>query len=255
MTPDESESFLESALEIGRRMIRSGAEVRRAEDAVSRLSAAYGFDSSEVFATTTQMLATIKDREGRHYTQSVRIFFTANDLGELESLDELMRSLCAGVPPVSEIRNHLKRCSKPNRPLAADLAGHVLAAGAFAVFFGGTLSDGLSAALIAVAVVAMDRVFRLRNMHRILHTVIACFISGCLSLALVRLGLGSNADKVMIGVIMLFIPALAAVNGVQEMFHRDIMTGLFRLTEALLAALAIAIGFAASIMLLGGGHL
>lgn len=57
----------------------------------------------------------------------------------------------------------------------------------------------------------------------------------------------------MIGDIMLFIPGLVIVNGVREFFYADILTGLYRLVEALLIAGAIAAGYAVSLMM--GGSL
>ena len=62
----------------------------------------------------------------------------------------------------------------------------------------------------------------------------------------------THVDKVMIGDIMLFIPGLLLVSAVKEMFNRDIVTGLYRLIEAVLVAVSIAFGFALSFYVLGG---
>lgn len=55
----------------------------------------------------------------------------------------------------------------------------------------------------------------------------------------------------MIGDIMLFIPGLVIVNGVREFFYADILTGVYRLIEALLIAGAIAVGYAVSLVIGG----
>ena len=62
----------------------------------------------------------------------------------------------------------------------------------------------------------------------------------------------SQADKIMIGDIMLLIPGLLLVNAIKEMFNRDIVTGLYRLIEAVLVALAIAGGYALAFLVMGG---
>ena len=98
----------------------------------------------------------------------------------------------------------------------------------------------------------MNRFSLLKQIHAVMHTIIACFVSGCAAIFLVRLGIGCNVDKIAIGVIMLFIPTLALVNGVRDIFYRDTLTGIFRLVEAMLTASAIALGFALSLMVLGG---
>ena len=56
----------------------------------------------------------------------------------------------------------------------------------------------------------------------------------------------------MIGDVMLFIPGLSLVNGVRELFYRDILTGVYRLVEAIILAVAIASGFGVAIYLFGG---
>ncbi|MCS4454700.1 threonine/serine exporter family protein [Clostridium botulinum] len=94
--------------------------------------------------------------------------------------------------------------------------------------------------------------FQIRKLNRVIYTVIACFLSGCLAQLCGHFGLCMNVDKVMIGDIMIFIPALILINGVKEIFYQDIMPGLYRLIEAFMIALSIAIGFVGSMMLLGG---
>ena len=42
------------------------------------------------------------------------------------------------------------------------------------------------------------------------------------------------------------------VNGVRELFYADILTGIYRVIEACLGAGAIAVGFAAALMIGGG---
>ena len=59
---------------------------------------------------------------------------------------------------------------------------------------------------------------------------------------------------IVIGDIMLFIPGLSLVNGVRELFYADILTGVYRIIEALLGTGAIAVGYAAA-LLIGGGLL
>ena len=68
-----------------------------------------------------------------------------------------------------------------------------------------------------------------------------------------HLGLADNAGMIMIGDIMLIIPGLMLIHSVREMLCGDLMSGLLRLLESLILALAIACGFAIPILILGGG--
>lgn len=252
MMQAEYDKFLEYILEIGRRMVMCGSEVRRVEDTIIRICSAYDIEICEVYAIITLIVITIKDNKGRHYTQSVRINSTATDLGQLEALNAMAREICTTVPPISEIGYALDNNSLRKENNIMKCIGYMLAAGGFAVFFGGNFIDGLTSSVIAIAIFGMDHFFQIRKLNRVIYTVIACFLSGCLAQLCGYMGFCMNIDKVMIGDIMLFIPALVLINGVREIFYQDIMPGLYRLIEAFMIAVSIAIGFVGSMMLLGG---
>lgn len=69
---------------------------------------------------------------------------------------------------------------------------------------------------------------------------------------MVGFGLGQNPDKIIIGNIMLLIPGIALTTSLRDMINGDTISGLLGLSEAVLKALAIAIGFAAVLMRMGG---
>ena len=59
-------------------------------------------------------------------------------------------------------------------------------------------------------------------------------------------------DRIMIGGVMLLIPGIAMTNAIRDMLIGDIASGLLRLMNSVLVAVAIACGFAFSIVALGG---
>ena len=111
MTRDECESFVDCVLRIGAEMVRNGAEVRRAEDTMLRISEAYGFTVSSSYASTTQVELSLISAEKLHFTQAMRIERTWNDLGRVEALNADARRICKDKPPVSELPDSI---SKPN---------------------------------------------------------------------------------------------------------------------------------------------
>ncbi len=236
MDKHSCELFLEDALEIGRRLVETGAEVKRVEDTVRRICIAYGFTDCEIYAVTSLIVATIRDK----------------DLGRLEELNAFSRRICAQVPDVEDLTRQIRQYKKGKPKPVIKCLGYMLAAGGFSVFYGGDLKDGLAAAAIAIVIYLMDYHLKLRQIHNVIYTFVAGFVSGLLALGLTRLGLGHQADKIMIGDIMLLIPGLLLVNAIKEMFNRDIVTGLYRLIEAVLVALAIAGGYALAFLVMGG---
>ena len=121
-----------------------------------------------------------------------------------------------------------------------------------ALFFGGSLRDGISAGIMGIVIVFMEDVMQKRETNQIVYNFIVSVVAGITAILTVTLGLGENENLIMMGGIMLLIPGIAMTNAVRDMLIGDIATGMLRLTNAVLTAAAIACGFALSIILLGG---
>ena len=132
------------------------------------------------------------------------------------------------------------------------LAGSVLAASSFAVFFGGSLWDGLLAGVIAVLVFWMERCLAPFCMNGVEFQFIASFCCGISTLLFCRIGPQLHADKILIGIIMLLIPGIMLTNSIRDILLGDIISGSLRLVEAILMAAVLALGMMAAIWLRGG---
>ena len=132
------------------------------------------------------------------------------------------------------------------------LAGSVLAASSFAVFFGGSLWDGLLAGVIAVLVFWMERCLAPFCMNGVEFQFIASFCCGISTLLFCRIGPQLHADKILIGIIMLLIPGIMLTNSIRDILLGDIISGSLRLVEAILMAAVLALGMMAAIWLMGG---
>ena len=143
---------------------------------------------------------------------------------------------------------------KPAYEAAFTCLGAILAAGGFAVFFGGTWRDGLAASILAFLFTLIDKNVSHSRMNRIAYCFLLSFISGMIAIFSVKSGIGENLDKIMIGGIMLIIPGVALTNSVRDLLLGDVITGLLRLCESLLVAASVAAGFAVA-LLIGRGWL
>ena len=194
---------------------------------------------------------TVKTPEGDHYTSTCMILpeKTGTDLERLEILNAAARRICEATPALDQLPLVLQRPAV--RWSWREFLGYMLGAGAFGVFFGGSLLDGVASGVIGGVIYLMEQVRRLHRQNKVIYTTVACFLSGILAQLCVAIGFGTNLDRIMIGDIMLFIPGLVIVNGVREFFYADILTGVYRLIEALLIAGAIAVGYAVSLVIGG----
>ena len=144
MSEAEVSQFLCVLIKMGEALQNSGAEVFRVEDTLNRIAAAYGAEEVNIFVITSSIVVTLTMPDLPPQTQTRRLRkSTGNDLLELEQLNALSRRICAEKPPVEEFQQQLRTIlAQPGEP-RLHLAGSVLGAASFAVFFGGSLWDGV----------------------------------------------------------------------------------------------------------------
>ena len=75
-------------------------------------------------------------------------------------------------------------------------------------------------------------------------------IAAVLALALVRLGAGDRVDIITISALMMLVPGVALTNAMREIMAGDTISSLRHAANALLTAVAIALGTAAGIALI-----
>ena len=131
--------ILSISLDVGERMLKCGAEVSRVEKTITIICESYGVKYREVFAMNSLIVATLRD-ENDSVTESRRIAYHENDLGQLERLNDLSRSICKKNVSRKIVLSRIDECKKrKNNKLI--ILGQVLAASSFTLFFGGNLKD------------------------------------------------------------------------------------------------------------------
>lgn len=246
--------ILAKALDIGENILRCGGEPHRIEDTVNRICTAYGAVHTDVFALPSLVMAGIRMADGTTSSQVRRVYRTANNMYRLDLLNDLSRAVCDGRVSLEEIDKTIDKTmnTRPfNRYIV--LLGGVIAAGGFAVFFGGTLMDGLAAAIAGLVVSALN-LHKLKFGNQMLYTVAVSFVGALTGLLVHRLGLGDNIDMIMIGTIMLVIPGLSFGNAVRDLLFGDTVSGLIQFVQAIMTAVMVAFGFIVAIMVFGGAY-
>ncbi len=254
LSREDAELALECALDIGESMLRTGAEILRVENTIMRICRTYGDGIVDVFTILSLIIVSWHPDGGRNITQSRRIYSYATDLEKLEELNALSRYICENKPSYAKIKDsvHEIMCRRKKRFSKSRLAGYVLVASAFAVFFGGNLRDGVAAGLVGIVLYLWDMLFAKGSKNRVVYSLIISTAAGIACILSVAAGIGVNTDKIMIGSIMLLIPGINLMNSLRDMMSGDIITGILRLAEALMMAVAIAAGFGLAIMAFGG---
>ncbi|MBQ6753430.1 MAG: threonine/serine exporter family protein, partial [Clostridia bacterium] len=232
------------ALDMGEELMSCGAEVNRVEDTIARMGMAFGAVNMNVFVITTSIVVTMTLSENNSVTLTRRINTPGGiDFRKLARINNVSRAFCRGEMTVETLEEEFKKAVQPTTTPIRQYIGSVLAAGAFAVFFGGKIWDGLVAALFAVLICFLQRELSNKLPNLLVFNIIISFLVGvgvCLVAKLIPI---LNLDKILIGDIMLLIPGIAMTNAIRDILVGDTVAGTMRLVESIMWAGALAGGF------------
>lgn len=245
--------YLSAIMDIGELLLTHGAEVNRVEDTISRLCSAYGFVRSDVFTITSSIVASAMLPDGTTMTQTRRIKDRDTDLGKVELVNGLSRRICENLVSVEVIQAEAKAIrDRKGISEGLKLGMYMLISASLSVFFGGSWRDGLAAAVSGMVLYGTLRYSAALKLNGIIQTMVCSAVTALAVSLLVKAGIGVHSDKIMIGNIMLVIPGIQLTNSLRDMINGDMISGLLNMSEALLKAVSVAMGFAV-ILLVGGG--
>lgn len=238
------ERLLMLSVELGYRLLLSGAEIYRVEESVRFLLDAYGVDSGEVFAIPNCIIVSIASPGSKPLTRITRVPGHGTNIRRIEALNDLCRRLCAQRPPLDEAWARLEavlqddvQFSPPWRLLAYSLGPL-----AFCLFFGGTARDALCSGVCGLAAGAaltfMDRL----GTNNFFRTIVGGFLSALLAVTLTYIGLGEHSNLIITGAIMNLVPGIVITNFMRDIMAGDMLSGLTKLADSLLTATGIALG-------------
>ena len=255
LTREEQNRLLHGMLEMGDLLLDCGAEVSRVEDTLERVARAYGAEHVEVFVITSIISMTVAFPDDDTITETRRIHSTGGtDFYRLEKLNSLSRQCCAQPLPLPELRQRLDGIAAGHKPFPSVFWGSVLVGGFFAVFFGGSVWDGLVAAVFGALICMMQLWLGRTKLNTAAFNLLVTLLTG-LGVGLTTAAIpGLHMDMIIMGDIMLLIPGLAITNAVRNLLVGDTISGVVRLLESLIWAAALAGGFMVALFIVGLLH-
>jgi uncharacterized membrane protein YjjP (DUF1212 family) len=215
-----------------------------------RMGRAYGARHVDAFAITSIITLTMEFADEDAITETRRIYSSAGtDFYRLEKLNDLSRSCCASPIPVAELKEKLEHVAAGKKPESVILWGSILAAGGFAVFFGGTIWDGLTAAAFALLICFLQKQLGQTQISTTGSNLFISFLTGLGVGFLCRVVPVLHMDMILIGDIMLLIPGIAMTNSIRNMLGGNTISGAVRLLESLIWAVALAGGFMTALLI------
>lgn len=237
------EKILQGILDIGEAMLRSGAENFRLEDSLYRMLKSYGFVRYDVFVIPSNMQITVETPEGEIFTQVRHIEYMDTNFDRLDYMNNLSRYVCANTPDAEELHErYMEVMNRPAQHPALQYVAAVMGGTGFAVFFGCGFMDAIVATVVSLMIVIVGGWLGKREKNIFVYNLILAFLSEVIIMLMVRAGIGSHPNRIMIGVVMLLISGLATTNGIRDLLQKDFISGILNIMNSVLGASGIAAG-------------
>lgn len=244
------EELLELSVELGYQLQLCGAETYRVEESIVRLLEAYGV-RGEAFVIPNCLIVSLETEDGKPMTRMRRTGYSSTNLDGVERYNAICRRLCVERPDAEEamdvLRTEVRRGRGYRMPILQ--LAYFLGAAGFCMFFGGTWVDCLCAGVCGVATGLWLTLMSSLRTNVFFKTVSAGFVLAFLVYGMAALGLADNVDAAITGTIMLLVPGLLFIYSVRDVIYGDTMSGVNRLVQVLITAIALVVGTGAALSL------
>ena len=246
------------ALHAGELMMKSGAEIYRVEDTITRICKACKIPYVEVFATPTGIFLSLDEGsvDSDMHTFIKRIKGSSIDLEKISQINHFSREFTSTDLSIDSGLTILKNIAgiKPY-PLVLRIMGAALVSSFFALIFQGNIEDFTCAFFVGACSYVLSILLDKIDTNLFIRGFCCCTLATLMALRLFSFGLGSNFSSVIIGSIMIFLPGVALTNAVRDTLAGDMLSGASKGMEAVIIAISLAAGVGVAIKLwtlLGG---
>lgn len=230
-------------VEAGKIILENGGETYRVEETINLICKAYKIKNADSYVTPTGIMFSAEDEYGNNISIIKRIKYRIINLEKVSMVNELSRKLQENVLSAEEFEHELKKIkeSKSYSNLLLITASS-LAAFSFTLLFGGHIYDALVSMLIGAMLRINMNLSGNYNINDFFMNVVGGIITALTALIFCSKFSFLSLDNIIIGSIMPLVPGVALINSIRDTIEGDLVSGLARALEAILIALAIAVG-------------
>lgn len=231
------------ALTAGTIMLSNGSETYRVEDTMNRICLSKkNITEVDSFILQTGVFLTL-EYDGEIFTYLRRVNNMRINLNTINLVNNFSRQFVNEDMSIEEGMKALKIINAtPGYPKYLKILGGSYVSGFFSIIFGGTSLDFLASFLASFfALIILDKISKFKLIF-FLEKFIGALLTSLIANFAVRLGLGVNLDKIIIGAIMYLVPGISITSSIREAMSGDPLSGFSKGVEAIFSALAIAFG-------------
>lgn len=240
---EELKKLLVLAMYAGRIMLKSGAETYRVEDTIERIcKSRKNIEFVDAFVTPTGIFISL-EFENEVVTHLKRVKNISRDLNKISLVNDFSRKFVSSNISVEEGMAELTSINKKITYSQNFKSIFGSSAAAFScLMYKGTFYDFIATYLVSFLVITILHKLSTLNLTFFIDNFIGAFLASMFAFISIKLGLGQNLDKIIIGSIMYLVPGVSITNAIRDTMSGDFLSGSSRAVEAIFSALAIAFG-------------
>ncbi len=247
LTLPELVEIMQVVMRVGVLMLKSGTISFRVEQAMHRVAVGLGAERLDAYVTLTGITASLHCGD-QHYTQISRVTSLGVDMHRLSAVEYLSLHLPEAATPtqICTLLDQIEQ-SPPPYPDGLVIAGVAAACGAFALLSGGQWMDGCAACFSSALGLRLRMLLQHQHLNSIAITVIcaavATLICGGIVKILALFQITSPLPQSSFLAAVLFqVPGMLLVTATLDLVRLDLISGLARVTYALIQLFSVAIG-------------
>lgn len=244
---------VETAMLAGELMLVSGAEIYRVEDTMSHILDIAKPATHTVFALSTGINLTLLGDE-EVITMTKRVNDRSTNLNKIYLVNNISRELTSGKLDINKAYSMLKNIE--NERLYTTylrFMAFVLVAAFFTMLLGGNIIDCIAAGIVGIVLGSVNILSGKIGFNGFLINFLSSFSLVISSVILKEYFIDAmGLEIVIIGAIMPLVPGVIFTTAMRDTLNGDYASGMGRILEAIVIAMAVASGAGAAMALMGG---
>jgi uncharacterized membrane protein YjjP (DUF1212 family) len=205
----EIEELIDIALKAGEILLKSGAEIYRVEDTITRICRGYDMQC-ESFVLPTGIFITVNGKTGESASSVKRIKQRTVDLNRIELVNTFSRNIQNARLPYENaisILSDIENTGRYNEAITIITAG--VSAFVFTLLFKGNIQEGIAAFFISMIINGIKDKIGGLGFFQFFEYFVSGVIAGALSFLSIVLFPGLNVYRLVIGSIIILLPGVA----------------------------------------------
>jgi uncharacterized membrane protein YjjP (DUF1212 family) len=243
---------IDLALWAGQMLLQHGAETARIEETVHRLGTGLGADWMDILVSPNAIaVTTVSGPEFR--TKIRRVVAMGVNMSVITEVNRISRAVQGGTLDRHAVRQELRkldaRLPHYNRWLTVGMAG--IACAAFSQLFGGDLPILIVTFCASAIAMFVRQELNRRYFNFLLVTICTAFVATLIASTATLFQLSPRPSIALSASVLLLVPGIHLINAAEDLIKGHLVTGLVRGILGGLISLAIAVGLALALRVLG----